>query len=134
FDIESTAALLDWPGREPSASDFALARRVAPVIDAAYEQLMLFGEHTWGLDVKSTIRRAFGPHFESARQTDAYKRLEASWAAKAGYVDRAEEALAPAAQMVEEALQASGMADSLAEQENAIVAGPPNRPNVVENQ
>src|SRR5205807_8437744 len=87
LEAEVAAAFAEWPSdAESSPHDFPLARRIAPHIDAAYEQLMLFGEHTWGLDVKSTIRRAFGPHFESARQMDAYKRLEASWAAKAAYV------------------------------------------------
>jgi hypothetical protein len=75
---------------EAPEEDFPLARRIAPLIDAAYEQLLLFGEHTWGLDVKSTIKREFGDRFGPARETEPYKRLESSWTAKAAYVDRAE--------------------------------------------
>ncbi|MFL5733842.1 MAG: DUF5054 domain-containing protein [Chloroflexia bacterium] len=102
--LETQAALADWPGPghpgSPSGPDFPLARKIAPAIDAAYEQLMLFGEHTWGLDVKSTIKRAFGDDFEPARRTQPYKRLEESWSAKAAYVDRAEQALVPAVEAV----------------------------------
>jgi hypothetical protein len=91
--LEQAAVVHDWPGWHgaSNANDFPLARKVSPLIDAAYEQLLLFGEHTWGLDVKSTIHRVFGPQFEAARQTEPYKRLESSWAAKAAYVIRAEE-------------------------------------------
>jgi len=100
--LEQDAIVHDWPGSRGAskANDFPLARRVAPLIDAAYEQLLLFGEHTWGLDVKSTIHRVFGPQFESARQTEPYKRLESSWAAKAAYVDKAEELYTQAEQVV----------------------------------
>jgi hypothetical protein len=52
---------------------------------------MLFGEHTWGLDVKSTIGREFW-QLDRARGTAPYRRLEESWRAKAGYVRRGEEA------------------------------------------
>lgn len=107
---ETLAALHDWPGRgeqgsvsaKPAPPDFPLSRKIAPAIETAYEQLMLFGEHTWGLDVKSTIRRAYGSMFDAARKTHAYKLLEASWEAKAAYVDRAEEALASAVQAIRE--------------------------------
>jgi hypothetical protein len=98
FAVETEAALREWPS--DGNTDFALARQIAPQIDATYEQLMLFGEHTWGLDVKSTIRRAFGPWFAGARETDQYRRLEASWDAKAAYVDRAESALVEAERFV----------------------------------
>ncbi|MFL5734771.1 MAG: DUF5054 domain-containing protein, partial [Chloroflexia bacterium] len=114
FALESLAAFAGWPehdqGEQAGAAGltgFPLARRIAPAIDAAYEQLMLFGEHTWGLDVKSTIKRAFGPDFEAARRTQPYRHLEDSWIAKAAYVDRAEEALAPALEEVRLALRDS---------------------------
>ncbi len=89
--LEQAVVEHEWPldGAEPG--DFALARKIAPLTDAAYEQLLLFGEHTWGLDVKSTIKRAYGIDFERARSTEPYRRLEGSWAAKAAYVRRAEE-------------------------------------------
>jgi hypothetical protein len=93
--LEQAVVTHEWPGNGSTASpeqgDFALSRKIAPFIDAAYEQLLLFGEHTWGLDVKSTIKRAYGAAFELARSTEPYRRLEGSWAAKASYVHRAEE-------------------------------------------
>lgn len=93
--LEQAVVTHEWPGNGstegPEQGDFALSRKIAPFIDAAYEQLLLFGEHTWGLDVKSTIKRAYGAEFERARSTEPYRRLEGSWAAKATYVRRAEE-------------------------------------------
>jgi hypothetical protein len=90
--LEEAVVAYQWPGRKGvTDSDFPVARRAAPIIDAAYEQLLLFGEHTWGLDVKSTIRRVFGEEFKEARRTEPYTRLENSWIAKASYVDRAEQ-------------------------------------------
>lgn len=102
LQAENDAALAGWPTGATATADFPLARAVAPHIDAAYEQLLLFGEHTWGLDVKSTIKRAFGAEFEVARQSEPYRRLEDSWRAKAAYVDRAEEALARAESLLKD--------------------------------
>lgn len=102
---EIIATLHDWPEREQTApAVFPLSRRVASTIDAAYEQLMLFGEHTWGLDVKSTIKRAYGSQFEAARRTEPYQLLEKSWEAKAAYVDKAEQSLASAVEIIRETL------------------------------
>src|SRR5207253_10230826 len=103
---------------------FLRRRQIAATVGAAYEQLMLFGEHTWRLDVKSTIKRAYGPSFEAARKTGAYRRLEASWDAKAAYVDRAQEALTSVVQIIREATQTRGP-DAPEEQDNAAspVAG-----------
>ncbi len=67
----------------------------------AYEQLLLFGEHTWGLDVKSTITRVFtAGEFAAARETAPYRRLEELWVAKGAYVTQAEAAQAVAAALV----------------------------------
>ncbi|MEO6458413.1 MAG: DUF5054 domain-containing protein, partial [Chloroflexia bacterium] len=100
--LEQAAIEHDWPGWRgaSNSSDFPLACRVAPLIDAIYEQLLLFGEHTWGLDVKSTIKRVYGEEFEAARHTESYKRLESSWVAKAAYVTKAEELYVQAEQIV----------------------------------
>lgn len=108
--LEVCAAAFDWPGSgtgEANAPDYPLARKIAPLIDAAYEQLLLFGEHTWGLDVKSTIKRVYGPQFEAARRTEPYLRLESSWEAKAAYVSKAEAFYEQAATAIREA-QARG--------------------------
>lgn len=104
--LEVAAAEHDWPGIEGAGHDFPLARRVAPLIDAAYEQLLLFGEHTWGLDVKSTIQRVYGPEFAAARHSESYRRLESSWVAKGAYVEKAEQLYAEAEQLVQEAVAA----------------------------
>nr|AIA11960.1 Glycosyl hydrolases family 38 C-terminal domain protein [uncultured bacterium] len=101
--LETRAAILEWPQERQRGEDFPLARKIAPHIDQAYEELMLFGEHTWGLDVKSTIKRAYGESFHEARQTEPYMRLEESWRAKAAYVDRAEVAFDKALKLLSEA-------------------------------
>nr|AIA13163.1 Glycosyl hydrolases family 38 C-terminal domain protein [uncultured bacterium] len=100
--LERLAATQDWPRSKQQEADFPLARKIAPHIDQAYEQLMLFGEHTWGLDVKSTIKRVFGEGFREARQSEPYTRLEESWRAKAAYVDRAEAAFERALEVLAE--------------------------------
>jgi alpha-mannosidase len=119
--LESIAACFSWPAsnlpENADRLDLALPRHIAPLIDEAYEQLLLFGEHTWGLDVKSTIKRSFGDEFEAARQTEPYLRLEASWAAKAEYVSRAENAYAKALEVVRKSWR--GRLDSPAVQENS---------------
>lgn len=104
--LEVAAAEHDWPGIEGAGHDFPLARRVAPLIDTAYEQLLLFGEHTWGLDVKSTIQRVYGPEFAAARQSEPYRRLESSWVAKGAYVEKAEQLYVEAERIVGEAVAA----------------------------
>jgi alpha-mannosidase len=106
LELEQQAAIYDWPrpDRSVQSEDFPLARKIAPLIDAAYEQLLLFGEHTWGLDVKSTIKRVYGDEFEAARDTEPYKRLESSWVAKAAYVDQAERLYNQALQIAQSAI------------------------------
>ncbi|HYP41887.1 MAG TPA: glycoside hydrolase family 38 C-terminal domain-containing protein [Chloroflexia bacterium] len=101
--LEMLAATLEWPQEQQQGEDFPLARKVAPHIDQAYEALMLFSEHTWGLDVKITIKRVFGESFWKARETEPYQRLEASWKAKVAYVDRAEAAFDKALEVLLEA-------------------------------
>jgi hypothetical protein len=137
LELEMAAAAYDWPGEEGSRDDFPLARAVSPLIDAAYEQLLLFGEHTWGLDVKSTIKRVFGDGFAAARQTEPYRRLEESWRAKAAYVDRAEVLYAQALRVAEEHTGgafdlASG--DRTADELDDVVPRPKRLPaNVLDN-
>jgi alpha-mannosidase len=110
--LETLATILEWPQMRQHGEDFPLARKLAPHIDQAYEELMLFGEHTWGLDVKSTIKRVFGESFREARQTEPYMRLEESWRAKAAYVDRAEAAFNKALGVISEAAIQDGTATS----------------------
>lgn len=69
----------------------------------AYEQAILFGEHTWGLDVKSTL--GYGREYEKGRfmaqrDTEPYRRIEESWAEQRGYARAMQgvlDALAPEA-------------------------------------
>ncbi len=100
LELECALAEHEWS----NADNFPLACKVAPMIDAAYEQLLLFGEHTWGLDVKSTIKRAYGDDFKHALTTGPYKRLEESWVAKAAYAHRAEAFYNQALQIAQESV------------------------------
>ncbi len=106
LELECIAACQEWPNDKQRGNknqpDFPLSRQISHHIDSAYEQLLMFGEHTWGLDVKSTIKRAFGSEFEVALQTEPYRRLEASWVAKAEYISEAEAAYSSAETIVRE--------------------------------
>lgn len=87
---EALGSLLSLHGRSlPAEQSAAVAR--------AYEQAILFGDHTWGLDCKLTIfPRVYEPAaFREARQTERYRRMERSWAEKAAYVQNAEELVLP---------------------------------------
>lgn len=60
----------------------------------AYEQALLFGEHTWGLDVKTTLgdNRAYEKQaFGKERTEDRYLRLERSWDEQRARAERAYE-------------------------------------------
>lgn len=79
-------------------------------LDKAYEHTLLFGEHTWGLDTKTTIlpeRRHGNPWdgypfwrengyakevFQTLKTDDpAYRRMEASWREQLGFAEQAEQ-------------------------------------------
>jgi alpha-mannosidase len=71
-------------------------------IAEAYEHTLLFGEHTWGIDIKSNLlpgrnsQRAFGKaaiEKDRAMFPDSYLKTEASWAEQKNYIDLAEKAL-----------------------------------------
>ncbi|CAN7268798.1 DUF5054 domain-containing protein [Paenibacillus sp. LjRoot153] len=71
-------------------------------IAEAYEHTLLFGEHTWGIDIKSNLlpgrnsQRAFGKaaiQKDRAMFPDSYRKTEASWAEQKSYVDQAEKSL-----------------------------------------
>lgn len=60
--------------------DEALRAQVAREMDAAYERLMCYGEHTWGLDVKTWLGQIPDyDDFDSYRAGDKCRRVEASW-------------------------------------------------------
>lgn len=83
-------AALHRAGRDPqAAADSAVA------ISAAYETLLLFGEHTWGMDTKIALNPPeFGgrvyekSRFRSVRDNGSYDRIQRSWRDKAGLVDK----------------------------------------------
>ncbi|NOU84566.1 DUF5054 domain-containing protein [Paenibacillus sp. LMG 31460] len=71
-------------------------------IAEAYEQTLLFGEHTWGIDIKSNLlpgrnsERAFGKkniEKDRAMFPASYEKTEASWTEQKNYVDQAEKAI-----------------------------------------
>lgn len=62
-------------------------------IRKAYESSLLFGEHTWGLDMKITllplrngVRIYDKENFLKDKNSDAYKRAETSWDEQRGYI------------------------------------------------
>jgi hypothetical protein len=68
----------------------------ASSIAAAYEKILLFGEHTWGMDTKLALNPAeFGGRiydkeaFETVRQSGKYERIQRSWSDKGRLVEEA---------------------------------------------
>ncbi|MBC7958488.1 MAG: DUF5054 domain-containing protein [Vallitaleaceae bacterium] len=65
----------------------------AMLIENAYENMLLFGEHTWGIDIKiglNPIGRTYEKKaFNKMKEHDRYNRAEASWLEKAEYVENA---------------------------------------------
>lgn len=60
--------------------DEALRAQVARQMDDAYEMLMCYGEHTWGLDVKTWLGQIPDyDAFDGYRTGDKCRRMEASW-------------------------------------------------------
>ncbi|WP_173190573.1 DUF5054 domain-containing protein [Paenibacillus alginolyticus] len=71
-------------------------------IAKAYEQTLLFGEHTWGIDIKSNLlpgrnsERTFGKENikkDRAKFPESYEKTEASWAEQKSYVEQAKIAI-----------------------------------------
>ncbi len=66
-------------------------------IAAAYERILLFGEHTWGMDTKLALNPPeFGgrvydkPAFKAVRASGKYERIQRSWADKEMLVSEAQ--------------------------------------------
>ncbi len=60
------------------------------------ENLLLVGEHTWALDVKSHLGddEAYSHNdFKKARRRKSFRKMEASWAEQEAYIDSASDAL-----------------------------------------
>lgn len=71
----------------------------APVITAAYEQSLLYGEHTWGGSIGWLGGRfGYGADFQKERATGRYERIESSWNEHTAYIEKARDLIAPALQ------------------------------------
>ncbi len=83
-------------GREVGSIPLHAGIESQKLIDGAYEQTLLFGEHTWGLDVKTTLGydRQYGKKdFNRSRTKAAYQRIEESWKEQRDRVALAEESV-----------------------------------------
>ncbi|MEI7729292.1 MAG: polysaccharide lyase family protein [Verrucomicrobiota bacterium] len=73
----------------------AVPDAAAPVA-AAYEQSLLYGEHTWGGSIGWARKQlGFGAIFATNRASGLYARSEASWAEHTSYIERARDLVQP---------------------------------------
>ncbi len=95
--LEALETLLEiWTGRTGHAATVA----------AAWEQSLLYGEHTWGFDAKR-FPRTYGAQWEADRAAGKFVRLEASWEEHRGYARRAAALAGPALEQDLQALSAA---------------------------
>jgi hypothetical protein len=79
--------LAAWEGLNTLSHGWGLATADdASSIAAAYAGSLLFGEHTWGMDVKQFGPRLYGEEWEQAHAAGRYQKLEASWAEKGAHI------------------------------------------------
>lgn len=85
--------LAAWGGTPPPGS--------AAALDAAYEQSLLFGEHTWGgalywvTEYGAKTKWGYGDVWKKERAEGRFKRLEESWAEHRAYIEKARDLAAP---------------------------------------
>ncbi len=91
--VESAEAIHRLARREVTmpAGEFHTA------LSRAYEHILLFGEHTWGMDTKIALNPPeFGgrvydkARFQDVRASGKYERIRRSWTDKARFVEKAE--------------------------------------------
>ena len=71
----------------------------AESIAAAYEQSLLYGEHTWGGSIGWIHNRlAFGDEFTRKRAAGEFERIEGSWDEHSAYIHKARDLVAPVLQ------------------------------------
>lgn len=94
--VESAEAILRLARREPAAP----AGEFHTALSRAYERILLFGEHTWGMDTKLALNPPeFGGRtydkalFRKILASGKYDRIRRSWRDKAKFVEDAEEDL-----------------------------------------
>jgi alpha-mannosidase len=86
--VEALNTLLTAANVAPSA---------APQLAAAYEQSLLYGEHTWGFNVQKFGPRVYGEAWEKEHSTGKFARMEESFADHGAYSNRLRELTAAAA-------------------------------------
>lgn len=73
--------------------------RAVDVVPAAYEQSLLYGEHTWGGAywwIYGKYQQFYGEAWRAERSAGKFKRIESSWAEHTGYIERANRLIEPA--------------------------------------
>ncbi len=111
--VRMDLAALESLGTELSGWKVA-APAFQPSVQAAYEQSLLYGEHTWGGGLYWIMQyeRAdrffyYGEQWQAARQKGDYRRIESSWEEHSDYARRARGLVAPALQAQLQALASS---------------------------
>ena len=85
--------------------DSSLVAKAQPLLDKYYENMQLFGEHTWGADVKTWLgpERVYQKEaFKKAKEKQHYQFMEQSWAEQKERVNNCEQALQELADIVGE--------------------------------
>jgi hypothetical protein len=68
-----------------------------PTIAAAYEQSLLYGEHTWGGSIGWLGGKfGFGEDFQKERAAGRFQRIEGSWDEHTAYIQQARDLIQPA--------------------------------------
>ena len=81
-----------------------------PAVTAAYEQSLLYGEHTWGGSIGWIGRKlSYGEDFRQDRAKGRFQRIEGSWDEHTGYIEAARNLITP---VLEQNLQALAQAVS----------------------
>ena len=72
------------------------APEVKEQIAQAYEQSLLYGEHTWGMDIKKFGPRLYGQAWTDARAKGTYAKAEESFVEKGDHIRQTERLVMPA--------------------------------------
>ncbi len=84
----------------------------APTVAAAYEQSLLYGEHTWGGSIGWIGGKfGFGEDFKKERAAGRFQRIEGSWDEHTAYIEKARDLIQPVLQENLKALALAVQAD-----------------------